>query len=151
MESKHSNTVILNSVVACREWARDFAVKLSRPTVILISGDLGAGKTQFTSWMVEALGGHGAQVSSPTFAIHQRYNSPNGHIDHVDIYRIQSEQELETSGFWDLFASSDGMVIVEWGDRLQDFKLPQPWKVLRVHLEKIPGDNASARQVAVIL
>jgi tRNA threonylcarbamoyladenosine biosynthesis protein TsaE len=119
-------------------WAREFARGLARPTLVLLSGDLGAGKTQITRWCLEALGV--TDVASPTFAIHHRYE-PLG-IDHVDLYRLETEGELEDTGFWDLFDRPDGLVFVEWADRLPANAWPTSWTrvFLEIRLDG-PGDQ----------
>src|SRR4051812_30752387 len=93
-------------------WVRGFAVTLKRPCAILLSGDLGAGKTQFVRWFLQELGA--GEASSPTFAVHNEYTGPSGVIDHVDLYRVRSDADLEATGFWELFQQENGLVFVEW-------------------------------------
>jgi tRNA threonylcarbamoyladenosine biosynthesis protein TsaE len=121
-----------------RAWAVQFAKALKRPSIILLSGDLGAGKTQVVKWVLEQLGV--ADASSPTFAIHQQFTTPAGVIDHVDLYRLKSDADLESSGFWDLLKPLDGLVFVEWADRLPADVWPTSWTQIAIHLKKI-GDG----------
>ena len=114
-------------------WVRANAANLTRPRVILLSGTLGAGKTQVVKWFVQALGG-GNFASSPTFAIHQQYAVANGHVDHVDLYRLQSDADLESSGFWDLFEQPNGLVFVEWAERLPAAVWPAHWTKIFISL-----------------
>lgn len=116
-----------------REWAKDFVKDLHRPCVVLLDGPLGAGKTQTVKWLLEAMGVKDS--ASPTFAIHHEYPSSSGVIDHVDLYRLKSDADLESSGFWDLFLKSDGLVFVEWSDRLPDSVWPSKWRRIRIRLD----------------
>lgn len=122
------------------------ALQLRRPSVVLLSGGLGAGKTQFVRWFLSAL--RVPDVASPTFAIHHAYATPEGDVDHVDLYRLQSDADLESSGFWDLFTREDALVFVEWADRLPDDVWPLEWQRVHIHITKGEGD---ARRVRVEL
>jgi len=90
--------------------------------VIGLIGPLGAGKTVFAKGLASGLGIEPAAVSSPTFVIAQQYLIPEGaaprpHVlHHVDLYRLESEDELDAMGFADLFVSG-AVVAVEWADR----------------------------------
>ena len=94
-------------------------VEASGLTLSLI-GPLGAGKTAFVKGLAEGLGIDPAGVSSPTFVIANQYESPDGRrLAHVDLYRLETERELEDIGFLDML--EPGVVVaVEWGDRLAD-------------------------------
>ena len=117
--------MIFDSSEATERWARELAREIKRPTVVLLSGGLGAGKTQITRWCLDELGV--TEVSSPTFAIHHRYDAPTGAVDHLDLYRIENDADLESVGFWDLFTRADGLVFVEWADRLPTDVWPTAW------------------------
>ena len=105
-------------------------VEASGLTLSLI-GPLGAGKTAFVKGLAEGLGIDPAGVSSPTFVIANQYESPDGRrLAHVDLYRLETERELEDIGFLDML--EPGVVVaVEWGDRLPD-ALPRDRLELRV-------------------
>jgi tRNA threonylcarbamoyladenosine biosynthesis protein TsaE len=124
-------------------WAQDFVKRLRRPCAVLLEGDLGAGKTQLVKWFLSALGVRDAV--SPTFAIHQRYRAAGGDVDHVDLYRLKSALDLESSGFWDLFSSPDGLVFVEWADRLPEEAWPREWMLVRIRLRKDGAGEESRR------
>jgi tRNA threonylcarbamoyladenosine biosynthesis protein TsaE len=60
-------------------------------------------------------------------------------VDHVDLYRVKNDEDLETSGFWDLFSQPMGLVFVEWSDRLPSEVWPRNWLHLKIQLKKIEG------------
>lgn len=86
--------------------------------VVGLIGPLGAGKTVFVKGLAEGLGVDPRVVSSPTFVIAQQYRRPSGPdlLHHVDLYRLDSEDELESIGFYDMFAAG-AVLAVEWADR----------------------------------
>jgi tRNA threonylcarbamoyladenosine biosynthesis protein TsaE len=127
------------SLKETEKWAREFAVKISRPSLILLDGEMGAGKTQLVKWFVAALGG--AVASSPTFAIHQSYEAPRGALDHVDLYRLESAADLESTGFWDLLRAPDALVFVEWAERVAAPVWPNDIKKIRIEISKVGGDS----------
>jgi tRNA threonylcarbamoyladenosine biosynthesis protein TsaE len=129
----------LHSPEETRRWAEDFATQLKRPCVVLLDGDLGAGKTQTVRYFLSALGVK--ESASPTFAIHHEYRSSSGPIDHVDLYRVNSDADLETTGFWDLFLREDGLVFVEWAARLPEDIWPEAWQQVYVCLKKVIGQE----------
>jgi tRNA threonylcarbamoyladenosine biosynthesis protein TsaE len=137
-------TVKVNSLDEMKRFAANMALQLTPKQLLLLEGPMGAGKTQFVRFLVEAL--RGQKVSSPTFAIHNQYESARGSIDHVDLYRIESESELEATGFWDLFAKPEGLIIVEWSDRLDSSIWPPNWRRLRLKLE-VPAAGSTARTI----
>ena len=125
------------------KWVRTEALKLRRPMAVLLDGDLGAGKTQAVRWFCSSLGVDG--TASPTFAIHHEYQSRSGAIDHVDLYRIKDDQDLENSGFWDLLKKPAPLLFVEWAGRLPEEVWPADWQVLYIRIQK--GDHDEARVV----
>lgn len=100
---------------ATRSLARRLARGLEGRELILLTGELGAGKTTFVRYLSEALGIDPAWVSSPSFTLVQRY--PPGMrgfgVTHVDLYRLAGPGELEALGLDEVLASGD-LVVVEW-------------------------------------
>jgi len=95
--------------------ARKMAGKLPANSVILLSGDLGAGKTAFVRGLAEGLGIDPLEVSSPTFTLIQEYRGGRLTLYHIDLYRL-SPREVDDLGLDDL-TSEGGIVAVEWPDR----------------------------------
>lgn len=122
-----------------RTWVRAQLSKWQRPCLILLEGPMGAGKTQVAKWIVEGL--TAADAASPTFGVHHRYESARGAVDHVDLYRLNSDEDLESTGFWDLFADTTGFVIVEWADRLPDSIWPSAWSKIKLKISVNPDQS----------
>ena len=86
--------------------------------VLALVGPLGAGKTAFVKGLAEGLGLDPAQVSSPTFVIANQFATPDGRaLAHVDLYRLETESDLDGIGFADMLEPG-AVVAVEWADRL---------------------------------
>ena len=97
------------------EVAAKFATTLSAGNIILLNGDLGAGKTVFTKGVVSVLSGGNVIAVSPTFVIVNTYNTQPV-VNHFDLYRIEDVSELEAIGIEE-YLYSDAINIVEWSER----------------------------------
>lgn len=95
--------------------ANDFAAQLKGGEVVLLNGDLGAGKTTFTQFVFKALGVNEV-VNSPTFAILKSYDG-KFKLHHFDTYRITTEEAIE-SGFDEIFQEKDSVIFVEWSENI---------------------------------
>jgi tRNA threonylcarbamoyladenosine biosynthesis protein TsaE len=93
----------------------DLGRRLASGDVVLLYGDLGAGKTAFVRGLARGLGANPDDVSSPTFTIVQEYAGTNATLYHVDLYRLEPA-EIDDLGLDDL-VSGDGVVAIEWADR----------------------------------
>jgi tRNA threonylcarbamoyladenosine biosynthesis protein TsaE len=93
-----------------------FLEKISRGAVILMKGSVGAGKTTFVSTVCKVFGLEFTQ--SPTYAIHNHYENFNVSIDHFDLYRLDSEDEIQASGFYDLLAAHADYKFIEWSEKI---------------------------------
>jgi tRNA threonylcarbamoyladenosine biosynthesis protein TsaE len=119
---------------------RDFLPHLSDRSILLLSGDVGAGKTTSVQIIASILGMK--DVQSPSFAIHLRYENAQGlSLDHLDLYRLEDDDDLESSGFWDLFAAKKGLVVIEWAQRLDYDFLPLNWQRVEVKIEKTVNES----------
>jgi tRNA threonylcarbamoyladenosine biosynthesis protein TsaE len=135
--------LITHSADETTAWGREFAARLKPPVLILLSGELGSGKTTLTKGIVNALGAAREEdVTSPTFTLLHAYGGAQP-VFHGDLYRIENFHDFETLGMEDLFAKP-GIVILEWSER---FPLPSPWPEIRVRLEHLGGDS---RRITVL-
>jgi len=122
---------------------REFAKRLKAPVLVLLSGELGSGKTTLTKGVVSGLGAAGEdEVTSPTFTLVHVYGDA-AKVYHADLYRIENFRDFETLGLEDVFAAP-AIVILEWSER---FPLPSPWPQIRLRLEHLGGD---ARRITIL-
>jgi tRNA threonylcarbamoyladenosine biosynthesis protein TsaE len=106
--------------------------------VVLLIGNLGAGKTTLTKGIVEGLGAAPADaVSSPTFTLIHQY----GDVFHVDLYRLDEDREVRTLGLEDLFAGG-GIVLLEWAERFPELL---PVERTEIRIRALKGDDREIR------
>lgn len=119
----------------------EIAARLEPPALVLLIGDLGAGKTTLAKGIVAALGaGRAEDVLSPTFSLVHEYGG-DPKVYHLDLYRLDSVPELETLGLEDLWEQR-AIVIVEWGEK---FERSLPGERVEVHLEYAGEDSRLIR------
>lgn len=116
-----------------------FARTLGPGDVVLLYGDLGAGKTAFVRGMARGAGANPDDVSSPTFTIVQEYAAPSVTLYHVDLYRLEPA-EIDDLGLEDL-VSGDGIVAIEWAERWKG----RPDDVTEVRIEDLGEDRRRIR------
>ena len=95
--------------------ARELAAELKPGDVVCLEGDLGAGKTTFTQGLAAALGVKG-RVTSPTFCIVQEHRSDDRFLVHMDLYRLQGEDDVLAIG-WEDYLAQGAILVVEWPER----------------------------------
>ncbi|MEY4616495.1 MAG: hypothetical protein RJB66_1455 [Pseudomonadota bacterium] len=121
-------------------------IKSSR-NLIGLQGDMGSGKTHFVKALAQELGMSSQDANSPSYAIHQQYESTHWVLHHLDLFRLQTEEEIESSGFWDLFYEDQVIMAVEWIDRIDDSQIPQNFFYLRLDWQVLPDGT---RRVQVL-
>lgn len=112
-----------------------FARTLRPGDVVLLFGDLGAGKTAFVRGMARGIGADPGEVSSPTFTIVQEYAGSSATVYHVDLYRLEPA-EIDDLGLDDLVAG-DGIVAIEWAERWPG----RPDDAIEVRLEHVDDER----------
>lgn len=117
------------------------------PKLVLLIGDLGAGKTTLAKGIAEGAGAaHRNDVSSPTFPLIHEYGNPV-RVYHIDLYRLDSLQEVATLGLQEIF-DRDALVLIEWGERFPEI-LPRDRVEIRISaraggVRELQVDEASA-------
>ena len=102
-----------------RSLAIELATELPRPLIVLLRGDLGAGKTTLVKGIAEGFEAARAEnVTSPTFTLIHEYRGPHITLYHIDLYRIDTQRDLETLGLDDLLAPNC-ILLIEWGEKFQ--------------------------------
>jgi tRNA threonylcarbamoyladenosine biosynthesis protein TsaE len=117
---------------------RKLAAMLSPPKIVLLRGDLGAGKTTLVKGI--AAGFHAASeedVTSPTFTLVHEYHGPAAKLYHIDLYRVDTPRQLETLGLDDLIAA-DSILLIEWGEKFPRFERERD---VEIALERVGEDD----------
>jgi tRNA threonylcarbamoyladenosine biosynthesis protein TsaE len=129
--------IVTHSYEETIQAGREIGVGLKAPALILLSGDLGAGKTTLTKGIASGLGAaREEEVTSPTFTLVHKYEGAT-RVYHVDLYRIVSFADFETLGLEDVF-SEPAVVIIEWSEKIE---LTSDWPTLRIHLEHVDEES----------
>ncbi|HET8827432.1 MAG TPA: tRNA (adenosine(37)-N6)-threonylcarbamoyltransferase complex ATPase subunit type 1 TsaE [Terriglobales bacterium] len=101
---------------------RELTPLLTPPKLVVLRGDLGAGKTTLVKGIAQAF--HAASeddVTSPTFTLIHEYRGPHATLYHIDLYRVDTQRELETLGLDDLMAENS-ILLIEWGEKFPRFQ-----------------------------
>jgi tRNA threonylcarbamoyladenosine biosynthesis protein TsaE len=123
----------------------ELARLLPRRAVVLLIGNLGAGKTTLAKGIVSGLNAASPEeVSSPTFTLIHEYG--DGKVYHVDLYRLEEEREVETLGLDELF-DREAIVLIEWGER---FPKLLPAGRIEIRISTV-GDDARVIEVTDIV
>ena len=122
-------------------FAKNFASKLSKGDVIVLTGDLGAGKTKFVEGVLEYFGLQ-EEISSPTFTIVNEYHNEKIDIYHFDLYRLKDVYEFENIGGEEYF--NRGLCIFEWGELIEDI-LPNDY--IKITFDK--GNTDDERKLII--
>ncbi len=102
---------------------RELAPTLKNARMVVLRGDLGAGKTTLVKGIAEGLAAASRDdVTSPTFTLIHEYRGPEINLFHVDLYRIDTPRELDTLGLDELFATEGNLVLLEWGEKFPRFE-----------------------------
>jgi tRNA threonylcarbamoyladenosine biosynthesis protein TsaE len=108
-------TITTHSESETADVGRDLARRLEAGSVVLLHGDLGAGKTAFVRGLAEGLGGPPEDVSSPTFTLMQEYRGGRVPLVHVDLYRLDDPREVDDLGLEELGEAC--VLAIEWAEK----------------------------------
>ena len=113
--------ILIENLKETKAFAKKFAKLLVGGEIILLNGDLGAGKTTFTREVLKALGVKD-EVTSPTFTIMREYKTKKFNIYHFDMYRLSCGQDAIDYGLEEYIYSDSGknIVFIEWSDNIKD-------------------------------
>lgn len=109
---------IVTTLEQTKHLAEQFADSLKVGDVVLLSGDLGAGKTTFTQFVFKYLGVQGV-VNSPTFSVLKTYNAKGIVLNHFDAYRINTAEAIEC-GFDEVISGGEGITFIEWSENIKE-------------------------------
>lgn len=113
-----------NSLEETEKVASRFAKSLKKGDVVFLHGNLGAGKTTFVTFVAKALGVK-ARINSPTFVVLRTHKTQdNLPFYHIDLYRLDSKKDIENVGIYDLIKNNDGIIFIEWAEKITGFGLP---------------------------
>jgi tRNA threonylcarbamoyladenosine biosynthesis protein TsaE len=137
---------IIAGADAMQAFGAELSVALAPGDVLLLHGDLGAGKTTLTQGIARALGVRGP-VTSPTFTLVSEHRLPKPvrgieRLYHLDLYRLNDPDEIETIGYDEYLAPPDGVTIIEWPERAGDWL---PDRALIIEIERAGDERRSLR------
>jgi tRNA threonylcarbamoyladenosine biosynthesis protein TsaE len=139
--------VISHSVEKTLQIAETFAKKNLHPgSVVVLRGELGAGKTQFAKGIAQSFGLRDEEISSPTYALVNEYEISAGGIErlyHLDCYRFEKPEELIELGIEEYLYPKHAITIIEWPERIESF-LPK----LRIEIS-IESMGATQRKIII--
>lgn len=133
---------ISNNEQDTKNFAKKFASHLKPKDVVVLTGDLGSGKTKFTEGILSYFGLEN-EISSPTFTIVNEYQKNDINIYHFDVYRLEDSSEFYEIGGEEYF--ENGICIIEWGELIED-ALPQDY--LHITFEK-DEENENVRKLKI--
>ncbi|MCC6536350.1 MAG: tRNA (adenosine(37)-N6)-threonylcarbamoyltransferase complex ATPase subunit type 1 TsaE [Bryobacterales bacterium] len=113
--------------------------------LVLLIGDLGAGKTTLAKGIAEARGAASRdEVSSPTFTLIHEYGEP-ARLFHIDLYRLDEARQVEALGLDEMLARPGALTLIEWGERF-----PELWPATRTEIHIAPDASGEGRVVRVV-
>lgn len=123
-------------------FAKDFAKNLKKGDILILTGDLGSGKTKFTEGILSFYGIE-KEISSPTFTIVNEYDCNTLNIYHFDVYRLHGENDFYNIGGDEYF--NKGICIIEWGEIIEN-ALPEHYT--KISFERLP-ENENYRNIII--
>lgn len=113
--------ILTHSAAETIAFGRSLASSLAPPKLVLLRGELGAGKTTLVKGIAEGFqAAKEEDVTSPTFTLVHEYRGPRVNVYHIDLYRVDTPRQLETLGLDDLMADN-AVLLIEWGEKFPRF------------------------------
>jgi len=110
--------IVTQSAEETIAFGRTLTELLAPPKLVLLRGDLGAGKTTLVKGIAAAYEAAAEEdVTSPTFTLVHEYRGPRANLYHIDLYRVDTQRELETLGLDDLRSDDKSILLIEWGEK----------------------------------
>ncbi len=129
-------------------FGRRLASQLAPPKLVILRGDLGAGKTTLIKGIVEGFRAASMEdVTSPTFTLVHEFRSPDADIYHIDLYRVDTPRELETIGLDDLL-SPRSLLLIEWGEKFERFRKERD---VEISLERLGETERLIRLIDLVI
>ena len=123
---------------------RELAPLLAPPKIVLLRGNLGAGKTTIVKGIAQGFEAAAEEdVTSPTFTLIHEYRGPSATLYHIDLYRVDTQRELETLGLDDLL-TENSVLLIEWGEKFERF---EKGRDVEIGLERV-GENERSVKIS---
>jgi len=124
---------------------RTLAAALAAPKLVVLRGELGAGKTTLVKGIAEGFHAASAEnVTSPTFTLVHEYRGPEVNLFHIDLYRIDTPRQLETLGLDDLVADNS-ILLIEWGEKFERFERERDVEIALARVDDKRGQSVGLR------
>ena len=125
-----------------KTWCEELALSFNSKQILLLNGPLGAGKTELVKQLLLSLGSD--EAASPTYGLIHNYETQKiKSVVHTDLYRLEGDEDLESTGFWDLFNNDSALIIVEWAERVPMADWPLGWSKMVIDISL---DSNSAKR-----
>ncbi len=140
--------ILSTSSAYTEAWGQRLGALLAPGDKVALTGPLGAGKTQLVRGVVAGYFGvgHTARVCSPSFTVMNTYDFGAKRVHHMDLYRLNSVDDLESTGYWDALAESPAVVLIEW---LAQVPEARPEGCLELGIDFVP-DAVEARTFSLL-
>lgn len=103
---------------------KEFFQSLKSKDIVLLQGPIGAGKTSLVNAFIR-FKNPDFLSSSPSYSLVNEYVLPDYKVQHIDLYRVEDEEDLESTGFWDVMAERNSVFFIEWPERMNIKDLPK--------------------------
>jgi tRNA threonylcarbamoyladenosine biosynthesis protein TsaE len=143
-QENFSRKIITHSADETVAFGRTLAQLLAPPKIVLLRGDLGAGKTTLVKGIAAAFEAASEEdVTSPTFTLIHEYRGPRANLFHIDLYRIDTQRELDTLALDDL-RDDNSILLIEWGEKFPRFVRERD---VEIELERV---SEFERQIRIV-